>query len=156
MSDRIRFTERGTEEFLTEPEIVSVFTWENTPELLHVGLTDLYSGGMHGGKLASVSSVWLPANRAMGENIAEFETLVSGLAEHHDDLSRIYRWRTRAEAVAGHASVVETTKDNLMAAHSYVEIHIVDRGHTYRMESKLGSDRYHLFPPPGESDLVMA
>jgi hypothetical protein len=135
MSDRIRFTERGDEEFLTGPEIVSVFTWENTPELLHVGLTDLYSGGLHGGKLASVSTVWLPANRAMGENIAEFETLVSGLAEHHDDLSRIYRWRTRPEAEAGHASVVEATKDNLMAAHSYVEIHVVERSHSYRIEN---------------------
>lgn len=134
MSDRIRFTERGVEEFLTGPEIVSVFTWESTPELLHVGLTDLYSGGLHGGKLASVSSVWLPANRAMGDNIAEFETLVSGLAEHHDDLSRIYRWHTRAEAEVGHGAVVEATKDNLMAAHSYVEIHVVERDHTYRTE----------------------
>lgn len=135
MSDRIRFTERGAEEFLTGPEIVSTFTWEDTPELLHVGLTDLYSGGMHGGKLASVSTVWLPANRAMGERVAEFETLVSGLAEHHDDLSRIYRWHTRPEAEAGHESVVDATKENLMAAHSYVEIHIVDRDHTYRMEN---------------------
>ncbi|MFI5955934.1 hypothetical protein [Cryptosporangium sp. NPDC051539] len=135
MSDKTRFTERGVEEFLTGPEIVSTFTWENAPQLLHVGLTDLYSGGMHGGKLATVSTVWLPANRAMGENIAEYETLVSGLAEHHDDLSRIYRWRGRAEAEVGHSSVVESTRDQLMAAHSYVEIHIVDRDHTYRMEN---------------------
>jgi len=135
MSDTTRFTERGVEEFLTGPEIVSVFSWEDTPELLHVGLSDLYSGGLHGGKLATVSTVWLPANRAMGDGIAEFETLVSGLAEHHDDLSRIDRWRTREEAVAGHASVVEATKERLMAAHSYVEIHVVDRDHTYRTEN---------------------
>lgn len=135
MSDKTRFTERGVEEFLTGPEIVSTFTWENTPELLHVGLTDLYSGGLHGGKLATVSTVWLPANRAMGDGIPEFETLVSGLAEHHDDLSRIYRWRTRHEAEAGHGSVVEGTKDQLMAAHSYVEIHIVDRDHRYRVDN---------------------
>ncbi|TQS42579.1 hypothetical protein [Cryptosporangium phraense] len=135
MSDKTRFTERGVEEFLTGPEIVSTFTWGNTPQLLHVGLTDLYSGGMHGGKLATVSTVWLPANRAMGDNIAEFETLVSGLAEHHDDLSRIYRWRSRAEAEVGHGSVVESTRDQLMAAHSYVEIHIVDRDHRYRVEN---------------------
>ncbi|GAA3389642.1 hypothetical protein [Cryptosporangium minutisporangium] len=135
MSDTTRFTERGVEEFLTGPEIVSVFSWEDTPELLHVGLSDLYSGGLHGGKLATVSTVWLPANRAMGDGIAEFETLVSGLAEHHDDLSRIDRWRTREEAEAGHASVVEATKERLMAAHSYVEIHVVDRDHTYRTEN---------------------
>lgn len=135
MSDSTRFTERGVEEFLTGPEIISAFTWENTPELLHVGLTDLYSGGMHGGKLASVSTVWLPANRAMAENVAEFETLVSGLAEHHDDQSRIDRWRTRAEAETGHAAAVETTKQKLMAAHSYVEIHVVERDHTYRIEN---------------------
>ncbi|SHN47271.1 hypothetical protein [Cryptosporangium aurantiacum] len=134
MSETTRFTERGVEEFLTGPEIVSAFTWENTPELLHVGLSDLYSGGMHGGKLATVSTVWLPANRAMGENIAEFETLVSGLAEHHDDLSRIDRWRTRAEAEAGHASVVEAVKNRLSAAHSYTEIHVVERDHNYRVE----------------------
>jgi hypothetical protein len=135
MSDRIRFTERGYEEFLAGPEIVSVFTWENTPELLHVGLSDIYSGGMHGGKLATVSTVWLPANRAMGANVAEFETLVSGLAEHHDDLSRIDRWRTREEALAGHAAVVEATKTRLMAAHSYTEMHVVDRDYNFRIEN---------------------
>src|SRR3954470_13599834 len=100
MSDKTRFTERGVEESLSGPEIMSTFTWENTPELLHVGLTDLYSGGMHGGKLATVSTVWLPANRAMGDGIAEFETLVSGLAEHHDDFGGIERWKTREEAEA--------------------------------------------------------
>ena len=73
MSDKTRFTERGVEEDLSGPEIMSTFTWENTPELLHVGLTDLYSGGMHGGKLATVSTVWLPANRAMGDGIAEYD-----------------------------------------------------------------------------------
>jgi len=134
MSDMTRFTERGVDESLSGPEIASTFTWENTPELLHVGLTDLYSGGLHGGKLATVSTVWLPANRAMGEGIAEFETLVGGLAEHHDDFGGIERWKTRAEAEAGHRMFVEVTKDRLMAAHSYTEIHIVDRDYKYRTE----------------------
>lgn len=134
MSDKTLFTERGVEESLSGPEIMSTFTWENTPELLHVGLTDLYSGGLHGGKLATVSTVWLPANRAMGHGIAEFETLVSGLAEHHDDFSRIERWKTREEAEAGHRSFVAATKGLLMAAHSYTEIHVVDRDYRYRTE----------------------
>jgi len=134
MSETTRFTERGVEEFLSGPEIMATFTWETTPELLHVGLSDLYSGGLHGGKLATVSTVWLPANRAMGDGIAEYETLVSGLAEHHDDLGGIERWTTRAEAEAGHRSVVEATKDRLMAAHTYTEIHVVDRDHKYRTE----------------------
>jgi hypothetical protein len=61
--------------------------------------------------------------------------LFRGLANHHDDLSLIYRWQTRPEALVGHAAVVEATKVNLMAAHSYVEIHVVDRDHTYRIEN---------------------
>ena len=134
MSDKTRFTERGVDESLSGPEIASTFTWENTPELLHVGLTDLYSGGLHGGKLATVSTVWLPANRAMGEGIAEFETLVGGLAEHHDDFGGIERWHSRAEAEAGHRSMVEATRDRLMDAHSYTEIHVVDRDHKYRTD----------------------
>jgi hypothetical protein len=135
MSKKVCFTERGVEEYLDGDEVDGVFNWRRTPELLHVGLADLYLPGGGGGKLATVSTIWLPSYRTAETVMPEFETLVNGLAEHHDDLSGLERWATRAEAAAGHDAVVAKTVAVLETAHRYTNIHVVARDHSYRADA---------------------
>jgi hypothetical protein len=132
MSKKARFTERGVEEILDGPDIDAVFNWLSTPELLHVGLADLYLPGNTGGQLASISTIWLPAHRTAKIPVPEFETLVSGLAEHYTDLSTLDTWADRAEALAGHEAVVAKTVAVLELAHPYTKIHVIVRDHTFR------------------------